>query len=140
MLQLACFDTPTEVAKQVKERFDISIERQQVYHYQTENAAKEWRDLYAATREAYIKDTAASAIAQQGFRVRELEKLFLRAKARGADKLASEFLRQAAEEMGGVYTNARIFNGKLEASLHVRSEPKTADESRELLRAAGVDA
>lgn len=139
VVSLACYETPSEVAKAVKERWGIEIDRQLAAHYSGPEAAKEWKDLFAVTREHYLNDTASVAIAKQGFRLRELEKLHSRAKGRGADKLASEFLKQAAEEVGGAYTNVRALNGKLEASLTVRQLPADVEAARDVLRSAGLD-
>lgn len=139
VLSLACYETPTEVARAVKERFGIEIDRQLAAHYSGPEAAKEWQDLYAATRKHYLEDTASVAIAQQGFRLRELEKIHGRAKTRGADKMAADILKQAAEEVGGVYTNVRALNGKFDANLTVRQIPAGVDAAREILRAAGLD-
>lgn len=114
-MRLACYETPTEVATAVKEEFGIELDRQTVARYNPDtrgcDAAREWRDLFAATRKAYIEDMAGVAIAGQAFRVRELEKLFTQAKRSRNSKLAAELLRQAAEELGGVYTNTRALTG-----------------------------
>lgn len=115
VVRLACFETPTEVAAAVKEEFGLEVERQLVARYNPEargsETAKEWRLLFAETRRAYIEDLAGVAIAGQAFRVRELEKLYTQAKRSRNSKLAAEILRQAAEELGGVYTNTRALTG-----------------------------
>lgn len=139
VVSMACYETPTEVAKAVKERFNVEIDRQLAGYYASTEAAKQWQELFAVTREHYLHDTASVGIAQQGFRLREIEKLYARAKTRGADKLAADFLKQAAEEVGGVYTNVRSLSGKLEGNLTVRQVPAAVEDAREVLRAAGLE-
>ena len=110
VLKLACFETPTEVAAAVKEEFGLELSKQAVAHYASVEAAEKWKLLYAEARKRYIEDTAEVEVAHQGFRLRELGKLYQRAKKRSADKMAAEFLRQAAEEVGGSYTNRRTLD------------------------------
>lgn len=115
VVRLACFETPTEVAVAVKEEFGIELDRRTVAHYSPERAGadtgKAWRRLFDETRRTYLEDLSSVFIAQQNYRLRQLQKLFDRAKARGADKLAADYLRQAAEEVGGAFTNARALTG-----------------------------
>jgi hypothetical protein len=117
---LACFETPTEVVNAVKERFGIEMDRQSVAHYSGVEAAKQWKAIFAETRKAYLEQEADCAIAQRPFRLRELEKLYQRAKRRGNDKQAADFLKQAAEEVGGSFTNTRAFTGPGGAPLNAQ--------------------
>ena len=103
---LACFDTPSEVADAVKANFGIEVSRQQVYSYDpdcSQPPAPRWRELYAATREAFLCDLAEIGIAQRTFRLRMLDRMSHRAEARGNLALAASFLEQAAKECGGAY-------------------------------------
>lgn len=110
VLELAMFRTPTEVSESVREVFGIEVDRRQVHEYDPEGSksgdlAKKWKELHATTREEFKKATAAAAVSQRAFRLRELESLYRTAKSRGAITLAANFLEQAAKECGDVFTN-----------------------------------
>lgn len=114
----ACFQTPSEIAEMVKERFDIAIVRSSVAHYDPEHSpkvAKEWRALHAATRARFLEDASRIAIAHQPFRLQELERIYRHAMNGKAKNLplALQTLEQAAKERGGSFTNARSFAGAL---------------------------
>lgn len=107
---LACFDTPTQVATAVKEEFGIDIERSHVQAYDPEkalgrNLGRKWRELFAATREAFLEDRATIPIANQNFRLRALNRMYQEAAKRGNAALAAQLIEQAAKEAGGAFTN-----------------------------------
>jgi len=107
---LACFDTPTQVATAVKEEFGIDIDRSHVQAYDPNkalgrNLGKKWRELFAATRKAFLDDQATIPIASQNFRLRALDRMYQQALARGNLPLASQLIEQAAKEAGGAFTN-----------------------------------
>ena len=107
---LACFDTPSQVAEAVKATFGIEVSRQHVHTYDPASAqppAPRWRELHAATRQAFLDDTAEIGIAQKAVRLRTLERYVQRAEARGSFTLAAAFLEQAAKECGGVYESRK---------------------------------
>jgi hypothetical protein len=105
--RLACFGTPSEVADAVKEEFGIAITRQHVASYDPEKACKtrRWVELHAATRRAFLDQTASIAIVHQSWRLEQLEDMTRRAKKQKNYKLAAELLEQAAKEEGGFYRN-----------------------------------
>jgi len=107
--RLACFRSPTEVAEDVKEEFGIDVIRQTVRGYNPEQVqvAKKWKAIFDATRAAFLKATASSAIAHQAYRVSELTWWYRYAKSKKNPILARELLEQAAREMGGAFTNRR---------------------------------
>lgn len=107
---LACFDTPSEVARSVKEEFGVVVSRQAVQAYDpTKHAgqglAKPWREMFAATRKAFLEDTATIGIAQRSVRLRMLDRMAAQAEGRGNMALAAQLCEQAAREMGGGFTN-----------------------------------
>jgi hypothetical protein len=107
---LAQYHSPQEVADLVQEEFGIVLPRSHVRAYNPEQVptvAAKWRAIFVAARAAFLKAVEASPIAHRPFRLRELESLYRRAKARGADALAASFLKQAAEEVCDVFTNRR---------------------------------
>lgn len=110
--QLACYDTPTQVAEAVFEEFGLRLERQQVANYDPTKAAgkrgglsKKWHDLFEATRKAFQDETAKIPIAQQAFRLRTLNRLLERTERQGNTALVAQLLEQAAKEVGGTFTN-----------------------------------
>ena len=114
--QLACFDTPTEVAKAVKVEFEVDVPRQQVEAYDPNKRAgaslsEEYRALYAETRKAFLEDSAAIGIAHRSVRLREIQKLVDRAKTSGNLMLVASLIEQAAKESGGAFTNKRELSG-----------------------------
>ncbi len=115
VVALACYDTPTKVAKDVAERFDVKLPRQTVERYDAERLgqkpAKKWVKLFNLTRAHYSESLADIPIAQKAVRLRRLDRMSRRAEEKGNDVLAAQFLEQAAKECGGMYTNRRELTG-----------------------------
>lgn len=114
---LACFDTPSQVVKVVKRDFAVEMSRQQVSMYDPtkpagKNLSKKLAEVFHATREAFLKDTASIPIAQQAYRLRVLQRTLETAEERGNAALVSQLLEQAAKEAGGAFTNRRELTGK----------------------------
>jgi hypothetical protein len=114
---LACYDTPSEVAEAVKEEFGLELTRQQVATYDASKTtgrtmAKKWRVLFEDTRAAFRKEVSEIPIADQAYRLRQLDKIAQQAMKRKNVVLAAQMLEQAAKEVGGMYTNRREFTGK----------------------------
>jgi hypothetical protein len=104
--RLARFQTPTEVVKAVKEEFGLEVSRQAVHQYDpAHNArlAEEWRTLHAEERARFLNSLDEIGPTHRTFRVSELAGFYRRAKARGNDRGAAEFLKQIAQEMGDVF-------------------------------------
>ena len=76
---LACFDTPSEVAKALKAEFGVVIAPQSIEFYDPtkragRNAAKKWRALFDQTRKDFLENTAQIGIAHRAVRMRKLQK------------------------------------------------------------------
>jgi hypothetical protein len=104
--RLACFESPSQVAEAVRERFGIDVPRQQVYGYDAAAAkgtgrriAPHWRELFWESRRRYLADVAGIGVANKGFRLRRLDELFRKAEQSGNIRLAAALLEQAAREM-----------------------------------------
>jgi hypothetical protein len=113
---LACFDTPTAVAEAVKQEFGIVVTPQAVQAYDPtkyagRNVAAKWRELFDATRKAFIEDAAQVPIAHRSTRLRALYRMAQTAEKKGNFPLAAQLHKQAAEEMGNAYTNKRELSG-----------------------------
>lgn len=130
---LACYDTPTQVANDVKEEFGLTLTRQQVAGYDYTKAtckglAKKWRDLFDATRVRFLDEAAEIPIAKQSFRLRALQTLYNRAVTSKNVVLAAQLLEQAAKEIGGAMTNRRELTGKDGKPLAVAHTSITKEE------------
>jgi hypothetical protein len=114
---LACFDTPSTVAKAVKAEFGIDITPQSLECYDPTkragaNVSARWRALFEATREAFLKDTSRIGISHRSVRLRALQRMAEEAERRGNMVLSAQLLEQAAKEMGNAFTNRRELTGK----------------------------
>ena len=113
---LACFDTPSEVAKAVKDGFGLAVSRQAVEAYDPTKRAgaglsAEHRAVFEATRAAFLKETAGIGVAHRAVRLRRIQRFADRAEEMGNLVLAASLLEQAAKEMGNAFTNKREVAG-----------------------------
>ena len=114
---LACYDTPTQAAEQVAQEHGVKIGRDQAIKYDPtkpagKNLSKKLRDIFEATRKAFLEDISTIPIAQQAYRLRILQRNLERADSRGNSAMVTGILEQAAKELGGAYTNRREITGK----------------------------
>lgn len=127
---LACFDSPSVVAKAIKLEFKVEISPQAVEAYDPNKVAgkklsERFRLLFDATRKAFLEDTSQIAISHRAVRLRALQRMAEKAENSGNMVLASSLLKQAAEEVGGSYTNRRELTGKDGKDLPVPVSPVT---------------
>jgi len=113
---LACFETPTEVCKLVKEEFGIDLIRQNVARYdptksQGKDLSKQLTEYFHECRERFRTDIDNIPIANQTFRLKSLAAMHAKACEKGNMPMASQLLEQAAKEVGGAYTNTRKVQG-----------------------------
>lgn len=114
---IACFDPPGVVRDALKKEFGVEVSSQAIEAYDPTKRAgrkslKKWRELFEATRREFLDDTARIGISHKAVRLRALHRMAERAETAGNLKLAAELHKQAAEEVGGAYTNRREFTGK----------------------------
>ncbi|WP_426126301.1 DUF2280 domain-containing protein [Pararhizobium sp. PWRC1-1] len=127
---LACFDSPSVVAAAVKKDFGQEVSRQLVESHDpnkkaASGLAPKWRVLFEETRKTFLEDTASIAISHRAVRLRALQRMADKAENSGNMVLASSLLKQAAEEVGGSYTNRRELTGKDGKDLPVPVSPVT---------------
>jgi hypothetical protein len=127
---LACFDTPSVVVDAVRKEFGETITRQSVEGYDPSKKAgsklaEKWKALFEETRKTFLEDTATIAISHRAVRLRALQRMADKAETQGNMVLASSLLKQAAEEVGGSYTNRRELTGKDGKDLPVPVSPVT---------------
>jgi len=115
--QLACFRTPTEVARGVREHFGFDLAVQQIAFYDPTTAqgerelSPEWRELFAATRKRFLEDATVIPIANAAYRLVRLQRMIDDEKLAKNPILVMKALEQAARESGGAYTNKREISG-----------------------------
>ena len=112
---LACFDTPTEVARAVKDEFGLVVSRQAVHAYDpTKRAGADLsvglRSIFEATRATFLASTAEIAVSHRSVRLRRLQRLADRAESLGNIALAADLLQQVAKEVGDAFTNRVALN------------------------------
>lgn len=108
----ACYETPLEVRKQIKERWGLEVSTNQLQAYNPatvtgQRLSQKLKDVFTDTRQRFLKDTADIPIAQQSYRLRMMQRLFDRVaqSERPNVAMAQALLEQAAKETGGVFTN-----------------------------------
>jgi hypothetical protein len=114
---LACYRTPQQVAHMVRDLFGVEISRQSIEFYDPGKASgaglsPELCRLFAATRRRFHDRASDIGIAHQVYRLSEMHDNYNLLKARGAIVQAQAVLEQAAREVGGMFTNARIVTGQ----------------------------
>jgi hypothetical protein len=107
---LACFDSPAQVIKDLKQEFGLEVTPQQLQAYNpaTKAGARmsvKLKLIFAGTREAFLKDVSGIPIAQQAYRLRVLNRMLARVESQGNVVVAAQLMEQAAKETGGAFTN-----------------------------------
>lgn len=115
--QLAAYETPSDVAAQVKERWGIEISKQAVEAYDPtkwagRDLAKKWSAAFDLARKAYLEDLDGVPEAHKAVRVKQLARMARQASERGNVVLAADLLAQIAKEVGGAFTNRTELTGK----------------------------
>lgn len=101
---LACYDKPSQVAKAVKEEFDLDVTRQQCAAYNPTKVtgrelSQKWQDLFNSTRETFLENEASIGITHKAVRLRRLERLLDRAEAGGDLAMSKTILELIRKEM-----------------------------------------
>lgn len=109
---LACFDTPSQVIEAVKHEFGIDVTAQQLQAYNPATKAgarmsQRLKDIFEATRKRFLEEVGEIPIANQSYRLRQLQRMAQEAMRRKNIVLAASLLEQAAKEAGGMFTNRR---------------------------------
>ncbi|MYN10290.1 DUF2280 domain-containing protein [Massilia sp. FT127W] len=104
VIELACFDSPAQVAATVKEKFGVQLSRQRIEAYHPERAAgarlgAKWRTLFYDTRARLLAKLDNIPIACRSYRLRVLDSVAGQAEEMGNLQLAMQVLEQAAREM-----------------------------------------
>jgi len=107
---LACFSSPTDVQRWVKQDFGVDVSPQQLTAYNPDTRAgqrlsKTLRDVFETTRRSYLEATSNIAVAHKAYRLRALNKLFDRVNEDDNPQLVMQILEQAAKEAGDWYAD-----------------------------------
>lgn len=112
---LACRDTPQEVVALVKQEYDIDVSRSQCQNYDPtkysgRNLSKKFVDLFNETRKKFDEGLIDIPIANKHFRLRQYDKLLAKNSKNAVMSLS--ILKQAAQDLGGQFTNRQEITGK----------------------------
>ena len=116
---LATYMTPSEVVDAVKQEFDIEVTRQQVSSYDPYKAAgvnlsQHWKDMFDKFRNEFLDNVKAIPVANLAYRLRMLNDMAVDAYRSKNRVLTADLLKQAAEDVGGKYTNQQKVDSKVE--------------------------
>lgn len=111
---LAVFNTPTETAELVNQEYGIKVTKQQCEKYDPtkragENLSEELRKDFEKTREMFLGKPEAIPIANLAVRLQRYESQYQKHSRNRVAALS--ILKQAAEDMGGKYTNKTEITG-----------------------------
>lgn len=112
---LACRDTPQEVAEQVLQEFGVKVDRKQCQSYDPTKAAgknlsKKFIELFNKTRADFDAGLIDIPIAQKYYRLKQYQK-HLEKNARNT-VMSLNIMKQAAQDLGGQFTNRQEITGK----------------------------
>jgi hypothetical protein len=113
---LACFDTPEQVIAAVKQEYGVVVSKQQLGCYNPllvagRNLSAKLKKVFQETRESFMEKVSEIPIANQSYRLRAMNRLYLKAENQGNTAVAAQLLEQAAKETGGAFTNRREHTG-----------------------------
>lgn len=139
---VASFDSPSQVAEAVKQEYGIVMTPQAVQAYDPtkhagRNVAPKWKVMFEKARKAFIEDSSGIPIAHRSTRLRALQRMAMKAEAKGNFPLAAALNKQAAEEMGNAYTNRRELTGRNGGP--IQTEDRTATTLIEEAKRLGID-
>lgn len=136
----ACFQSPKRIARAVKEKFSLDVDPRHVHRYDPEangDVAPKWVEIHGATRESFLAGVGDIPVAHVAYRLSELNRLYEAAVSARNPVLRLQILKQAAEEVGGRYTNKQVLD--LTGSIGVRQEePVGRGDAENLLAEEGI--
>lgn len=136
---LAVFNTPTETVELVNQEYGVIVTKQQCEKYDPtkragENLSEELKIDFEKTREMFLGKPESIPIANLAVRLQRLENQYQKhSKNRVA---ALNILKQAAEDVGGKYTNRQEITGKGGEPLQTSLVQATQEQVNEAVRRA----
>jgi hypothetical protein len=139
---LACFDTPSQVAKAVNAEFGLTVSPQQCERYDPTKRAgaalsKKYREIFTETRKTFLEDTSTIGVSHRAVRLRTLQRLIDRAESQGNIGMTAQLLEQVAKETGDAYTNRRELTGKNGAPFIPTNPTEMTDDQLAAIAAGG---
>ena len=112
---LACRDTPQEVAELVLQEFKIKVDRMECSSYDPtkvagRNLSKKFKDLFEETRKKFDEGLIDIPVTQKFYRMRQYQK-HLEKNAKNT-VMSLNIMKQAAQDLGGQFTNRQELTGK----------------------------
>jgi len=110
VMNLAAFEPPSVVVDLVKQEFGLVVSKQSVSGYDPntktgERMSAKWKVLFKKARKSFKESTDDIPTASKAVRVRMLDRMARQAMEKKNFQMASQLMKQIAEEMGEVYTN-----------------------------------
>ena len=107
---LACFDTPSQVAKAINAEYGVLVTPQQCERYDPTKRAgstlgEKYRLIFAETRKTFLEDTSTIGVSHKAVRLRTLQRMIATAENMGNLAMTAQLLEQVAKETGDAYTN-----------------------------------
>jgi hypothetical protein len=131
---LACFDTPSQVAKAINAEFSAAVSPQQCERYDPTKRAgsvlsKKYREIFAETRKTFLEDTSLIGVSHRAVRLRTLQRMIDRAESQGNLSLVAQLLEQVAKETGDAYTNRHKLEHTGKDGGPIKTQPVPVDLS-----------
>lgn len=136
---LAVFNTPTETVELVNQEYGVVVTKQQCEKYDPtkragENLSEELKKDFEKTREMFLGKPESIPIANLAVRLQRLENQYQKHSKNRVAVL--NILKQAAEDMGGKYTNRQEITGKGGEPLQTSLVQATQEQVNEAVRRA----
>ena len=141
---LACFDTPSQVAKAVKAEFGLEVSPQQCEAYDPNKRSgnrlsEKYRAIFEQTRKTFLNDTSLIGVSHKAVRLRTLQRLIERCESQGNISMTAQLLEQVAKEAGDSFTNKQKLDLSGSFSLTQNAQDMSDDELAAII-AAGSSA
>ena len=136
---LAVFNTPTETAELVHQDYGVVVTKQQCEKYDPtkrsgENLSPELKAEFEATREEFLEKPKNIPIANLSVRLQRMENQYQK---HGKNRVAALSIhKQAAEDVGGKYTNKQEITGAGGGPLQTTTVQATQAQVDEAVRKA----
>lgn len=129
---VACWDTPSQVARMLRDEYGVTITKQQVQYYDPTKVhgrrlGPKLKALFYETRRLFIEESAKIPIAQQSYRLRVLQRTLEKVEQQGNAAMVAHMLEQAAKEVGGAFTNRRELTGPAGGPMQTQQVPAPVD-------------
>ncbi|MBE2510548.1 DUF2280 domain-containing protein [Acinetobacter baumannii] len=114
---LATYETPSETARGVQEKFGITVTKQQCEAYDPtkktgQDLSEEFKTEFYRVRKEMNDNLSAIPIANIAYRLKRLQRFIDHEQFKENPVIVPSLLEQAAKEVGGLYTNRKEITGK----------------------------